>query len=309
MAVRVSVKIHLRVCLRGALLALAWLSPGGAALAADAPGTVLEEHFALPVSVRDIYGKEVSQPITVTVFRDASRARAPFLVLNHGRAGQAAERAKLGRARYSDNARWFVSQGFAVFVPTRVGYGVSGGEDVEYSGTCQHRMYGPTFEAAVQQTLAVMAHARTQPWVDPDRGVIAGQSYGGTTAVAMAAIEAPGVLATINFAGGGGGDPVGRPEQPCREDQLRALYAEYGATARRPVLWLYSENDRYWGRELPHAWFKAWSARGGKGEFVQLPPSGSDGHGSFTRSPAHWKPAVEAFLRGLGFAATDRRND
>jgi len=34
---------------------------------------------------------------------------------------------------------------------------------------------------------------------------------------------------------------------------------------------------------------------------VQLPPYGEDGHGSFTRNPAAWRPAFEEFLRRNGF--------
>lgn len=107
----------------------------------------------------------------------------------------------------------------------------------------------------------------------------------------------PGVLAAVNFAGGGGGDPVDRPEKPCSPERLHDMIASYGATARIPTLWLYSANDRYWGPDLPRQWFKAFIDRGGKAEFVALPAHGDDGHGSFTRNPAAWRPAVERFLK------------
>jgi len=63
----------------------------------------------------------------------------------------------------------------------------------------------------------------------------------------------------------------------------------------------YSENDKYFGKDKPRGWFRAFQAAGGKGEFVQLPPHGADGHGSFTNNPAAWRPAFEAFLRQNGF--------
>ena len=94
------------------------------------------------------------------------RAKAPFLVLNHGRPAQPDEYAKMGRVRFTDNARWFVSKGFAVFVPTRIGYGVTGGEDMEYSGLGSARNYAPGFEAAAQQTLRVIELAQGLPYVD-----------------------------------------------------------------------------------------------------------------------------------------------
>ena len=132
-----------------------------------------------------------------------------------------------------------------------------------------------------------------------------GQSFGGTTAIAVAAKNIPGVTAAVNFAGGGGGAPDRRPERPCREDLLAGLFTSYGATARIPTLWLYSENDRYWGKQAPRAWFEGFVARGGSGRFVQLPPYKTDGHPSFTGNPAAWRPVLEQWLRACcGFDAS-----
>ena len=123
-----------------------------------------------------------------------------------------------------------------------------------------------------------------------------GQSFGGTTAIALAAKSIPGVLAAVNFAGGGGGRPDTHPEQPCGADRMTDLFASYGTTARIPTLWLYSENDKYWGPTIPRNWLKAFTDRGGRGQFVQLPSYKSDGHPSFTGNRDAWKPAFEEFL-------------
>jgi pimeloyl-ACP methyl ester carboxylesterase len=69
-----------------------------------------------------------------------------------------------------------------------------------------------------------------------------------------------------------------------------------------PTLWLYSENDRYFGNTLPRQWFDGFVAAGGGGRFVRLPPYPDNGHLIFEGNPDAWKPAVEAFLRELGFA-------
>ena len=270
------------------------------ACALPAHAILQEEVIELAVSVQPVVGRAVSQPITVTIIRDDSVEKSAVLILNHGRAVKREDREKLGRARYGDNARYFVGKGFVVFVPTRVGYGISGGPDVEDSGACQKKDYPPVFEAAAQQTLAVLAHARTLPYADASRAVVAGQSFGGMTAITVAAKNVPGVVAAVNFAGGGGGNPIDRPGDPCRPELLAQLLAAYGKSARIPTLWLYSENDRYFGKDHPHAWFKAFAAAGGRGEFVQLPAHGEDGHGSFTRNPGAWQPAFEDFLRRHG---------
>lgn len=277
--------------------AIGGLICGGLLIAAPARAKFVEDVIDLPVRVTTMTGAIVEQSIKVTIFRDDARAKAPFLIINHGRAVAADQRAALGRARFGAPARFFVSLGFVVLAPTRIGYGVSGGPDVEYSGRCDARNYPPVYEAAAQQTLRVIEHAKTLPYVDARNGVVLGQSFGGATALAVAAKNIPGVKAAVNFAGGGGGNPKARPGDPCSPDRLLALFAGYGATAKIPTLWLYSENDLYFGVEKPKRWFDAFRAKGGQGEFVTLPPFEDDGHRSFTANPNAWRSTVEAFLR------------
>jgi hypothetical protein len=82
---------------------------------------------------------------------------------------------------------------------------------------------------------------------------------------------------------------------------LRRLFADLGKTARVPMLWIYAENDMYFGPDLPREWFKAFEQEGGVGRFIELPPQGDDGHLTFSRSPSVWKPLVLDFLRARGF--------
>lgn len=268
-----------------------------------AHAVLVEEIVQLPVAVASGGEARTSHEITLTIFRDDERVRAPFLILNHGRAGSAVARARFGRARYAEASRWFVEQGFAVFLPTRLGYGVTGGPDLESSGACSQRDFAPGFARAAEQSEAVVAYAKSRPYVDPDRGLLVGQSYGGATTLALLARNVAGVLGGVNFAGGSGGNPVGRPDDPCSAEALGRLIASYAPTSRRPSLWLYADNDRYWGTVHPRRWFDGYRAAGGPGEYVALPAHGEDGHASFTRNPQAWRPHVLRFMRSLGFAA------
>lgn len=261
---------------------------------------VIEEVIEVPVSVKTFYEQEVNQSIKVTIFRDDQREKSPYLILNHGRPASKADFANMKRQRYSENSRYFVSRGFVVFVPTRVGYGESGGVDVEYTGICNSKSYAPAFAQAADQTVAVVNAAANLPYVDLSRGIVVGQSFGGATAITVSTRTLPGLRGTVNFAGGGGGNPVERPENPCSADNLAILYQEYGAASKVPTLWLYSENDRYWGSELPKKWYKRFTEAGGKGRFVQLPPYKENGHSIFTGNPGSWKPAFEQFLQEIG---------
>ena len=280
-----------------------WLGSTSAAWAA-----LREEQLDVPVKVVDMYGKTIEQTVKVTVFFDDNNPTpAPVLVLNHGRAVKPEDRAKLGRVRYSEASRFFVRRGFIVALPTRIGYGVTGGEDIEYSGDCRRRNYPPGYAAAAAQTLAVLDAVRQRPDASKDRAVIMGQSYGGATAATVASLNPPGVQASINFAGGGGGNPDTQPQQPCLPQQLERMFRGYGETARIPMLWVYTENDMYFGPKLPKVWFDAYVAAGGKAEFVQFPPHGTDGHSLFTRFPEVWQPRVAEFLEASGFKAPNSK--
>lgn len=273
-----------------------------ASAAADAGARIVEEQADLPVKVTDAYGKIIAQPIRVTIFRDdAAKEARPLVVINHGRAVDAQQRAALGRARYSVASTWFVRQGFIAALPTRVGYGVSGGEDVEDSGPCASKRYPPGYEAAAEQTLAVIEFMRARDDVQKARVVVLGQSYGGATSVAVAARNPTGVVAAINFAGGGGGNPETHPGSPCAPRLLERMFADWGRGARVPMLWIYTENDKFMGAEFPREWFEAYRKEGGKGEFVQMPATGSDGHALFASFPAQWQPVVSEFLSRQGF--------
>jgi len=275
------------------------------AFAAAAHGRLIEEQISVPVRVSNGFGKEVAHDIVVTVFRDDRVALPyPMLILNHGRAGTPEERSALGRARYLVPSRWLTRLGFLVAVPTRVGYGVTGGEDVEDTGLCSRKNYPPGYAASATETLTVLEMLRRRSDVAADRAVVMGQSFGGATAIAVAALAPPGVQLAVNFAGGGGGDPKARPQDPCAPASLKKLFADYGRTARMPTLWIYTENDMYFGPRLPEEWFEAFKAAGGSGQYVRFPAHGESGHNLFSAAPAIWQPTVLEFLRANGFGAT-----
>lgn len=255
----------------------------------------------LAVQVRDAWGKAVDHSIVVTTFVDEQTpVPRPIIVIGHGRAVRPQERAAIGRARYSQMAAWLASQGFIVAVPTRIGYGITGGEDVEDSGDCNRKNYPPVYEAAAVQTVAVIEAMKARPDANASKVVVVGGSFGGTTAITVAAKSVPGLVAAINFAGGGGGNPVERPGEPCNTYGLRKMFGTYGKTAQVPTLWIYSENDLWMGAKYPRQWFDEFIENGGVGEFALFPPFGKDGHSLFGSGPELWRPKVVEFLGKQG---------
>jgi dienelactone hydrolase len=283
-----------------------WIVPCCMAAAAVAPqARLVEVQLDVPVQVTDARHRAIAQPIRLIVFfDDSTSAPRPLVVMNHGRAPDADGRVALGRAHYRDASRWFPEQGFIVAVPTRIGYGLSGGQDVEDSGPCNRKNYAPGCAAAAQQTLAVIDAVRARDDTLKDRSVVLGQSYGGATAVAVAALDPPGVVATINVAGGGG-NPKTRPGDPCAPHLLGRLFSDYGRSSRVSTLWIYAGNEQYFGMQHPVAWFDAYKQAGGLGCYVHTPPHGDDGHALFRRFAAVWQPVVAQFLREHGFDLKD----
>jgi hypothetical protein len=87
------------------------------------------------------------------------------------------------------------------------------------------------------------------------------------------------------------------------------MFGSYGKTAKVPMLWVYTENDMYFGPKYPKEWFDAYVSAGAPAQFVQFPPHGEDGHSLFTRFPDVWKPKVLEFLEAQGFTASSARGN
>ena len=260
-----------------------------------------EELVRVDVTVKDLYGRQETRAMPITVFRPAGDGPHPLVVFNHGRAVQA-KRAAQGRARDEHTARYLVGKGFVVMQPTRIGYWETYGDfDPEDAGPCNAMRHGPMSDAAADQVLATVRYAASLPYVDVSRWVVAGQSVGGLTSVATVARQPEGLVGGINFAGGTGGNPETRNGNPCGAKALGQYWGGLAKPGLAPMLWLYWQNDGYWGAEHPRQWHQAWQASGGKAAFHSLAPIEGDGHSGQSRDMDQWLPLVDAFLNRLGF--------
>jgi dienelactone hydrolase len=155
--------------------------------------------------------------------------------------------------------------------------------------------------AASDQVLATVEFAKTLSYVDTSRWIVAGQSVGGLTSVATVGRAPAGLMGGINFSGGTGGNPDLSPGKPCGPDWTSIYWGSIAPQAKAPMLWLYWENDKYWGAELPKTWHSAWIKGGGNARFIQFSGVGDDGHGGLNQDMDHWLPEVDTFLNALGF--------
>jgi len=261
-----------------------------------APAEDAVEELLRTVEVR-VANERASVPVLVV--RTRTSAPKPYALLLHGRGTNREDNARIGRADYPANARWLARLGYVVLIPTRIGYGIAHGPDLEDTGPCDDKHYTAALDAARTEVAAVLDDAKAAHLAARD-GIVIGESFGGLIAVALASTPPKGLRAAVNIAGGDGGDSLHHVDAPCQPERLATQYALFGQGNQRPVLWMYSRNDRYWGPELPHHWFEAFRTGGGRGEFVDLPADKNNGHFIFNRNAPAWQPAFLRFTAALG---------
>jgi dienelactone hydrolase len=149
---------------------------------------------------------------------------------------------------------------------------------VEGRDTCADPDHRAAGLAAADDIEAVLHYMGRQPFVDASRIVVAGVSTGGWASLALASRNVPGVRLVVNFAGGRGGHAYGRPGAVCAPDRLIAAAGTWGRTAKAATLWLYAQNDSYFGPELAAAMAGAWTESGGSARLHLLPAYGAEGH-------------------------------
>jgi len=261
---------------------------GGAAFA-NAP--ILDTRLNEQVVMVPVVSGNDSVQLETTVFKPPGAGPFPLFIMNHGKA--------LGnphmqeRDRFIAISREFVKRGYAVVIPMRKGFSKSGGIYVEKY--CD--MAGNGMQQA-QDLQGVLNWLGTQAWADSDRVIVAGQSYGGLTAMAFGTLGHPGVKGIINFAGGlrihGGG---------CQwQNSLVKAFARFGRDTMAPSLWFYGENDHHFEPALAAKMHEAYVQAGGNARLVAYGKFKNDAHGMSASWDGIriWWPETERFLQSIG---------
>jgi dienelactone hydrolase len=238
------------------------------------------------------------QLMRTTVLRPPGDGPFPLLIMNHGTTMSAPQRADFPMLEFEAAALWFVNQGFVVAAPQRTGHGETGGLFFESQRLCEVAHFRAAGLAAAGNILATINYMLTQPFVQQSTVVVLGQSAGGWSSLALASLNPPMVRAVIDFVGGRGGHFEGKPNNNCQPDHLVEAAGKFGSTARIPTLWIYLENDTFFGPALSKRMVAAWRAAGGAAEYHLLPSFGGDGH-FFIHHPDAvpiWAPIVQEFL-------------
>jgi dienelactone hydrolase len=287
--------LHFRLTLAIAVFAVA--APISRAADDATPRAVQEEVWALPVTL----------PILAYVVRPVGTGPFPLVIMNHGVSLNARERAFFPLVEFRDAAMWFARRGNIVVAPTGTGYGAAAldisekglyGPFFSAIGSCENPNFGNAGLAVALLDKWIVDYMTDQKLIVPNSTVVVGQSAGGWAAIALSSENLPSVKAIIAFAAGRGGRVGGKPNNNCAPDKLVETTADFGRTARTPMLWIYIENDTFFGPALSKEMHRAYVSAGGDAEYHLLPPFGSDGHfliDSVDSIPL-WAPLVSRFL-------------
>jgi dienelactone hydrolase len=237
-----------------------------------------------------------------SVFQPPGAGPFPLAVINHGSTHNELQRAQYRPPEYLGLTEWLVAHGYAVAVPQRPGHGKTGGPYFEdQGGSCakaDFRKAGLGTASSIAAAIDYMIH---QKFVQKTGVLAVGQSAGGWGSLALASQHYAPLKAVIAFAPGRGGRVNGEANNNCAPDRLIATAREFGDQTRIPSLWLYAENDSYFGPDLSRKMADAYKLAGGRAEYHLLPPVGSDGHDLVQIKDAEplWAPLLEKFLKAV----------
>ena len=277
-----------------------------AALAAPEPCRSADNRTLLPIQ-EEVWALPLIHPTVAYVVRPVGNGPFPLAVMNHGVSLNARERGFFPLVEFRDAAIWFARRGYLVVAPTGPGYGAMALEASElglfpvfYSkiGACENPNFQDAGMAAALLDKWIIDYMIGQKYAVPDSTIVIGQSAGGWGAIALSSQNLPSVKAIITFAAGRGGRVGGKPNNNCAPDKLVEATAAFGQSARTPMLWIYIENDTFFGPDLSRRMHAAYTGAGGNAEYHLMPPFGSDGH-FFVDSPEaipQWSPLVSQFL-------------
>ncbi len=260
------------------------------------PGFSVEQELQLDYRINEHIvlipaGRNHQARLETTVFQPNGPGPFPLIIINHGK--DPGHPNMQPRDRFYHMAHAFVARGYAVMVPMRQGFANS-------TGRYRDRGCDMTANGYIQaeDVMDALSYAREQKWIDADRIVIAGQSYGGLATMALGTRELPGVRGLINFAGGLRDD-----SNNCGwRSSLVSAFAEYGAQNKVPSLWMYGQNDSLFGPELVARMHDAFEQAGGKAQLVEYAPFKRDSHGMLASRDGEkvWLADTMRFLEQVG---------
>lgn len=278
-------------------LSLACLLVTGVAAPAQAKD-VTSPYLSIPLheSILGVRGPaEGNARLQVTVYLPDGNGPFPVAVINAG-ADHVSDTHPGERLGYTFLTGYFLSRGYAVAQPMPQGFGGSSGKPI--SNGCALDQTGLL---NAQDIKAVLHNMSAIVELDMSRIIVAGQSFGGWTSLALSTQQIPGQKGQIVFS------PAFQASS-CQQGDAALIQGSEKlgvASHQMPTLWVESHTDSL----VPEATWRQMQVAYQKGNahvsVLDVPVIKKDS-GTLTGSPKNfspWMPKMDTFLQRLGLPA------
>ncbi|MDU8498687.1 hypothetical protein RYB01_05750 [Pseudomonas syringae] len=267
-----------------------------------ADSAVREEQLLLPIQI----GSR-SEKIEALIVRPVRAGKFPIALIVNGSAAQSPSDAHADWLAHI--AHDFAHRGWLAVSVVWPGYGRSTGRFIDEAGNCTNPDVARFLDTHGKELGAALATLRKRPDADPSLAMGVGISIGGASMLDLAAQPDHPLAAVINISGGVYHySTVGSPDANCslyKADLVRN-FTNFGTDNPTPTLWLYAENDPYFGPDLVTRMVAGYRSQGGDADYVALPPFGNDGHTLFKDAASKLlKPHIDDFLKTHHLPAMD----
>ena len=271
------VKLHLGVAF---LLFIIMVTNCGLAAAAEIT------YIKIPVQIDEkIYNLDSK------IYKPEGDGPFPLIILTHGRHGHSSDGRQRSPDEYAVTALAFEKMNCVVVYVVRRGYGKSDGPDAESFNGDYVDVYQIGSQGA-KDIQGVIDYIKIKPYVDSSKIVLVGHSTGGAVVLAANCLGISGVQGIINFSGGlGSRNTAG----------MLSSFERFGKEGQAPTLWFYAQNDSLFNYPLQQQIYKKYTENGGKANFIEMGPSGIEGHNIITEAIPQWLPYARDYLKSLGF--------
>ncbi|MEN6566278.1 MAG: alpha/beta fold hydrolase [Veillonellales bacterium] len=256
--------------------------------------TVETEYIKIPAQIDGkIYNLDAK------IYKPEGDGPFPLIVLTHGRHGHVSD----GRIRtpddYAMTAMAFEKMNCVVVYVVRRGYGKSDGPDAESFSGDYVDVYRIGSQGA-KDIKGVVEYMKTKPYIDSSKIVLAGHSTGGAVVMAANCLGIPGVQGIINFSGGlGSRNTIG----------MLNAFERFGKEGKVPTLWFYARNDTFFDYPLQQQIYKKYSENGGRATFIEMEPSGTEGHNIIYEAIPQWLSYARDYLKAIGFNVSEASSE
>ncbi len=250
--------------------------------------------FADPKITRDkldvtIEGRSLAFDVLIAVPEGTGTEHFPVTLVTHGAAGRQSP-LELDTSLMSGWVRNLAARGYLAVAVMRRGYGKSDGPAYRNDdASCASPDLRSYADAQADDLAAALRVIAERPDADMSTVIGIGHSAGAVVILDLAARSEVELRALVNVSGGiflyeagvdlAPGDAFANcaSYKSAMEDAL----AEFATRIHAPTLWLYAENDPFFGPEIATDWVNLWRSHGATADLEILPSYRKSGHRMF----------------------------